>query len=189
MKILYFDTETTGFSAKEQDIIQIAGIIEIDGSVKEEFNFKCQPFSYENISEDALKINGMTIEKLKTFKTPQEMYKKLIGIFMKYVNNLTFSSKFVPSGQNIPFDLRFLDQFFIKNNDVNFHSWIEPGIIDLLQLTTKLKRSGKYNFENQKLGTIAQFFNVPLIAHDALEDIKATRTLIKIAQKRLFEMR
>ena len=56
MKILYLDTETTGITANSA-VIQFAGIIEIDGEVKEEFNIRCKPHKDADISEKA-RSNG-----------------------------------------------------------------------------------------------------------------------------------
>ena len=108
MKVNHFDTETTGLDAVKNDIIQIAGIIEIDGEVMEEFHFKCQPHSYENISPQALKINGYTVEQLKTFEDPHVIHKKLVDIFSKYIDKYDREDKFYPAGQNIRFDMGFL---------------------------------------------------------------------------------
>lgn len=49
-KIIYLDTETTGLDKEKNDVIQVAGIIEIDGKEVERFNIFCQPFSFENVS-------------------------------------------------------------------------------------------------------------------------------------------
>ena len=43
-KLFIFDIETTGVKYWKNGIHQISGIILIDGEVKEEFNFKVQPF-------------------------------------------------------------------------------------------------------------------------------------------------
>ena len=50
-KLLYFDTETTGLDPVRNGIIQIAGIIVIDGEVKEEFNIKMQPHENDEITQ------------------------------------------------------------------------------------------------------------------------------------------
>jgi len=39
MKLLFLDVETTGVDNSKNGIIQLSGIIEIDGVIKEEFNF------------------------------------------------------------------------------------------------------------------------------------------------------
>ena len=49
MKILWLDTETTGLNTDKCDLIQLAGIVIIDGEEKERFNFYCQPVNWENI--------------------------------------------------------------------------------------------------------------------------------------------
>ena len=41
MKILFIDTETTGFSEKTQDLWQLAGYVTEDRQVLDTFNFKC----------------------------------------------------------------------------------------------------------------------------------------------------
>ena len=62
MKILWTDTETSGLNSKENDILTLAGIIEIDNEVKEEFYLEIQPFNYDNISKQALEVNKLTLE-------------------------------------------------------------------------------------------------------------------------------
>ena len=178
MKILFFDVETTGLDAKKQDIIQIAGIVEIDGEVKEEFNFTCQPFSYENISKEALEVHGMDIEQLKTFQTPQEMYKKLTKIFDKYINRYNKLDKFIPAGQNVNFDIGFLIEFFKKNGNPYCMAYIDYHKLDLMALTMALHLNGKEQFENFRLETVANKWGIEFSAHDAMSDIRATRQAI-----------
>lgn len=178
MKILYFDTETTGLDAKENDIVSIAGIIEINGEVKEEFYLEMQPFNYDNISEEALKINGYTLEQIKTFMTPQEAYKKITTIFGKYINKFNRADKFISMGHNVRFDLDFLGQFFKKNNDKYFGSWVNYHCIDTVQILQLIKFKTDIELENCKLVTATKKFGIELTdAHNAMADIKATREL------------
>ena len=57
MKKLYFDCETTGLDPIKNDIIQIAGVIEIDGHNMVDFNFKSKPFNWDAIETKALEIS------------------------------------------------------------------------------------------------------------------------------------
>ncbi len=57
MKVLWFDVETTGLNAVKNDIITIAGIIDIDHVTKEKFYFKVQPRDWDNISVSRRKSN------------------------------------------------------------------------------------------------------------------------------------
>ena len=182
IKVLYFDVETTGLEWwGVHDIIQIAGMIEIDGVVKEEFEFKCQPFSYENISDGAINAHGITVETMKTFQSPQEMYGKLLKIFDKYIYRFNREDKFCPAGQNVNFDLQFLSDFFRKNGNKYFGSYCQWRGKDLLELVSTLRAEGLINPKNLKLKTIADLYNVKFEKeHDALEDIRVTRKLLKM---------
>ena len=179
MKVCYFDTETTGLDSIKNDIIQIAGIIEIDKKVEHEFVFTCQPFSYENISQEALDVHGMSVDDIKEFDKPQVVYKNLINLFSQYINRYDRNDKFYPAGQNVRFDIDFLRQFFIKNRDKYYGSWFNYHAIDLISLSAILEYTGSISVNNLKLETIAEYFGYEFKAHDALEDIKMTRKLIR----------
>lgn len=179
MKILYTDTETTGLDPKKHDIIQIAGIVEIDDIIKEEFNFTCQPFSYENIDQEALKVNGISVETLKTYPAPKETYRKLITIFNKYIDRYNKKDKFIPAGHNVSFDVDFLFNFFKKNGDNYCGSYLDYHKLDSVTMGMILKIYGKEKFDNLKLKTIADYYKLEIAAHDALSDIRASREVIK----------
>ena len=57
MKLLFLDTETTGLEPGKHGVVQIAGIIEIDGVVKEEFDFLCRPFDGQLYEARALEMD------------------------------------------------------------------------------------------------------------------------------------
>ena len=60
MKILWLDTETTGLLCEYNDIVQLSGIVDIDGSVTDEFNIFMRPVNMENIEAQALAVQGRT---------------------------------------------------------------------------------------------------------------------------------
>lgn len=180
-KVLYFDVETTGLDPVKNDIIQIAGIIEIDGVIQDEFEFKCQPVSFdpECISIDALETHGYNLEDLASFPYPGEIYHKLISIFSKYIDKYNKQDKFTPAGYNVRFDMEFLKEFFKKQGDIYFGSWINWQMVDPLPVLHFLSFTGKIPFlQNYKLSTICDEFAVEIEAHDALSDIRATRAVI-----------
>ena len=177
MKLLYLDCETTGIDPFKNGLIQVAGLLEIDGEVKEEFNFKCRPFPGKLISEDALKANGVTLEELKVLPDPKEVYQKLLAIFDKYVDRYAKEDKFYQVGQNTKFDYDFLSQWFKDNGNKYFYAYVRYHLIDLIQATALFHVAGKMNLVNMKLETVAQFFRIDFKAHDALEDIKTARKI------------
>jgi len=178
-KKIYFDTETTGTHPVKNDIIQIAGVIEIDGQEKERFNFTCQPFSWENIDQEALDVHGMDEEKLKTFKKPGEVYQELKTIFTGHVNPYDRDDKFIVCGYNVKFDIDFLSEFFKKNGNNYLFSFFGT-VKDPLPILNYLKSIGKIDSENLKLFQACEFFGIDIKnAHDALADIEATKAIIE----------
>lgn len=184
VKLLWFDTETTGTSPVVNDIIQISGIIVADGVTVEEFNLKCQPFSWDNISEEALLVNGITIEDMKGYPDPRDTYEQLIRIFDRQVDRFNKQDKFVPAGFNVRFDIDMLYNFFKKNKDDYCFSWLGSYPLDVFQLAVGLHYFGFVpRLENFRLETLAAHYGISLDAHDALSDVRATRDLARMLKQ------
>lgn len=184
-KIIYLDTETTGLDKDKNDIIQVAGIIEINGVQKEGFNILCQPFDYTSISPEALKIQNRTVVDLQSYNPPQRGYEEFIKILSKYVDKFDRQDKFYLAGQNIKFDLDFLHSWAKKCGDVYLGSFFWWYTIDLLGIVAAL-RAWKFfpQTSDLKLATICKALDVQLSdAHDALNDIDATRACLKKIQE------
>ena len=187
-KMLWFDTETTGLDPVLQDVIQIAGKIIVGGDVKEEFNFLCQPFSFENIQQQALDTNGRTVEELRGFDHPRIAYTAMTKMLGKHCNKFNKADKFVACGQNVRFDMEFTSQWFKKNGDDYFFSWVFPAPLCTMQMAVMLeiKEKQKIFIPNYKLETLCKCLGVELDnAHNALADIEATRKVASIIWKRL----
>jgi len=179
-KILYFDTETTGLDPKKHAIIQIAGIVEIDGEVVEEFNLKCQPQEGTEICEDALLVHGYLEEQIMTFPKPSTVYFELKKIFDANIDKYDREDKLVPAGQNVRFDLSMLQEFFVRFGDKYLGSYLDfRNELDLLTISKLLRVIGFINVPNSQLETLAKAFHIELEAHDALSDVRATRDCVK----------
>lgn len=177
MKYLFLDLETTGLDPTTHGIVQIAGIVEIDGEVKEKFNFKCALFSGQTMSPDALKITGLTPEKIRDFSDPLRTYESVVGIFRKYVDRYNKLDKFFMVGQNTHFDYQFLDKFFRNCADNFLHAYIFYEKIDLIAITALFRSSGLLHLDNVKLETVAKRFDIKYEKHDAASDIAVTREI------------
>lgn len=177
MKLIWLDTETTGLNKERCDIIQIAGIIVIDGEEKERFNFHCQPINYETIEQEAMDKTGMTVEKLKTFPTPQETYKQFKDILCKYIDPYNKEDKFFVAGHNVKFDLEFIQSFFEKMGDKYCMSFFRHFTVDLMAFVTILHTAGLINVTSWKLEDVAKYLGIPddPNLHDASVDIDLTR--------------
>lgn len=188
MKILFIDTETTGFSHKTQDMWQVAGYITENQKVIDMFNIKCQPINWHTISKGALECQEppITIKQLKSYQKPREAFLELKTILDKHYDE-TISEKFFIAGQNVKaFDWRFLNAFWNRHKEdeePDFQHYFNNRVsYDLMDLTRPLKKRGiplKENgpqLENVKLGTIIESLDIKIDGplHDALSDIEGT---------------
>jgi len=179
MKVIFIDTETTGFDDKRQDIIQVAGLVTENRKILESFNYVAAPINWNAISKDALQIIGKTVEELRTYPDPKIAYAGLKNIFEKYV--VKGEPRYIIAGQNVKsFDWRFLASFWNKHKDdgdLPFDYYFSQKVVyDLMDLTRPLKKQGLLNVPNIKLGTIMEALGVKPEGnlHDALTDIIGT---------------
>ena len=178
MKVLYFDTETTGLNPFVNEIFQFAAIVEIDGEVKEEVNLKCRPLNTGAIEQSALDVTGMTLEKLNAFPPPHLMVGEIQALFDRHIDKYDKTDKFYPCGHNVVFDLNFLNNLFMKNGQKygtgSYQNW---RALDTRVMANLACFDGKLDVENVKLETLCKHFGIEIQAHDALSDIRATREL------------
>lgn len=177
MKLLFLDTETTGLDAAKHGVIQISGIIEIDGVIKDEFDFRCRPFKGDMMTKEALDMHKLTAEDLKDLPEPQDTYKMILEVFDKHIDRYNKNDKFFMVGQNTKFDYDMMSEWFKKNGNGFFYAYIFYHLIDIVSATALFKVAGKVTVDNMKLETMAKFFNIELKAHNSLNDIRATREI------------
>lgn len=178
-KILWLDTETTGLNAVKQDVIQIAGMVEINGEVHEEFEYKCQPYSWDDISDQALEVHGYSRDHLKTFDPPTIIKSRVEAILSRWVDKFDKNDKFILAGYNVEFDNRFMREFWKKSGDKYWGSFVEYKVYDGYPLFQAFANAHQLDVPNHKLVTAAEFFGYNFGAHDALEDIQVTRKVVK----------
>ena len=178
MKVLYFDTETTGLNPFAHEIFQFAAIIEIDGEVVEEVNWRCRPLNLDIVEQGALDVTGMTRAKLDLLHHPRGMVKDIVALFDKYIDKYDKTDKFYPCGHNVVFDLNFLNNLFQTNGQKYgtgaYQNW---RAIDTRVMANIAAFDGKLDVKDVKLETLCKHFGIEIQAHDALSDIRATREL------------
>lgn len=179
IKTLFFDVETTGTNPEKCSIVQLSGLIDIDGEVVEEFNFDVRPDPDAEISPDALDVIGKTKEQLKAYPPAAQAYLDFMKVLDRHVDKYDRADKFFPAGYNVRLDLDFLQWFFKKRGNKygtgTYQNW---RAIDVMQIVHYLNFVGKLNLENYKLGTLCNHFKIEIKAHDSLSDIRATRALL-----------
>ena len=180
-KLLWFDCETTGLDPKKHEIIQIAGIIEIDGIIVDQFDLRCAPENPENVESRALEVQGRTLEEVMAWPSSKKMYEQVLAKFDRHIDKLTITDKMLPCGHNVQFDIGFLNSLFRKNYNKFLFSYFMYAPIDTLVMTAICRMLGLANPVDKngkpinKLDALCDVFNIPRGGHDALGDIRSTR--------------
>lgn len=179
MKVLWLDTETTGIDPKKNGIIQAAFIVEIDGQVKEERVFQMCPASVCEINAEALKVNKITEEQIKTYPPEHVVKKEIDAMFEKYVSRYDPNDKFIVAGYNVGFDIDFLSELFSRSGDVYFRSWVDAAKMDIMIVQSFLEWTGKSPKPKiRKLAGLGLHYSAENAnSHDALDDIRLTREI------------
>ena len=173
MIVLWFDVETTGLDPVKNEITQFAGVVSRDGKEVMKINENIRPSRWENISDEALKVQNKTLDDLKGYQDVSAFIAKFGRLF----NMLATGEKFLVAGQNVKFDIEFLKSFFKKNLNSSYDDYFHPyeAKLDLLDQARRYHISDVEGLRNNKLETLCKFFDIEIVAHDELSDIEATR--------------
>ena len=188
-KVLYFDTETTGKDPNVNNIIELAGFIEIDGKIVKEFCFNIRPFDEDisTISEKAIKIHKIDIKTMRSFPDPLDVFAEFTEILDFYKGKQDYFNRYYPAGYHVIFDINFLKSFFLKCGDKTYNKRINNKYIDPLPILNILDLKGIINLPNHQLKTVCEYFDIEIDAHKALSDIKAASQVMTKLDEYLFE--
>lgn len=182
MKNLIADVETSGTDVNRHGILQVAGLIEIDGQIVDRFDYKIKPFKGQTLSNQALEINKLTIEMISTFATPQDVYQELNQKLCHYVDKYDPNDKFFIIGWYNKLDDDFLRRFWENNDDKYYGSLIWTPAISVDVLVMEILKELRPKFENFRLETIARHFGIEVPAekvHDAMFDAELVHKVYK----------
>lgn len=181
---LFLDLETGGYNSWKRPVLQIAGILEEDGEVVEEFDMKVRPHEDKTASEDALEFLDLTSDEIAQYPDPELVHKRLTdGILDQYVDRYDREDKLFLLGYNIQFDEDFLRQFFKDCGDQYFGSWFFAPAIDVMVLAGEYLRPQRPQMKNFKQGTVASQLGIGVdedALHDALYDVTICREIYHI---------
>lgn len=175
LKKIYFDCETTGIDPKKHALIQLAGIIVIDGIEQESFNFLMAPFPHQEVEAEALEVNGVTQEDLLSFPQPKIVFDELIKRMSRYVNRYNTKDKFHFVAYNSPFDSEFVRAFFENCGDKYYGSWFWTPDHCLMRWAAHRLAPVRHELSNFRLETVARRMGIDaesMDLHDAYTDIR-----------------
>ncbi len=182
-KVIWIDVETTGLNPDVHGLVEVGYIIEIDGEEIEKEVFKINPLTYSReveIDSKALEINGKSLYDLKSYEDSNRVLELFLYSIGKHIDKTDKKDKFVIKGYNVGFDINFLMAWFKDCNNDYFGAWFSYKEIDVFALVKVLKDQNMFETENDKLLTICKHFDIGLNAHNALDDIVATKKLYTI---------
>lgn len=174
-KLFFFDLETTGLDPKTCAIHQIAGKVIIDGKVRESFNIKARPFEGAVIDDAALEVAKVTKEQIMSYQPMEAAYAQLMAILDRHVNKFNKKDKFFIAGYNIAtFDVPFLREFFLRNNNTFYGSYFWSVPLDVIILAGARMMNARPAMIDFKQGTVAKQLGILVkegSLHDAMYDI------------------
>jgi DNA polymerase-3 subunit epsilon len=181
MKLFFLDIETTGVRYWKNGIHQISGCIEIDGELKESFDFKVCPFKDAIIENDALATSHVTREQILNYPPMFDVYMNLSTLLSKYVDKYNKTDKFFLVGYNCAsFDNQFLRAWFVQNGDNYFGSWFWSSTLDVMVLAAEYLKHRRHAMIDFKLKTVAAELGIDVDEsrlHDGSYDIELTRRI------------
>lgn len=182
MKLLYMDTETTGLDAQKHGLTQIAAIVVIDGEEIDRIVLDINPFTYGydvDVEDKALEITGKTVEMISAYPDQWKQHSIFIEFLENHVADRNRKDVFQIAGYNTSFDIGFIKRWF-DVNEVYFSRYFSYKDVDVFALVKHFRLFGLLDgCKDDKLGTVCEYYGIELDAHDAMNDIVATRELYR----------
>lgn len=173
-EFVIFDTETTGLDVYNDDIIQIAAIKVKNGRIVSGSEFD-RIIRTDRIIPAVLGNNKPNI-MLKVYqKGVKHDHKKAISEFKEYIGNLPLV------GHNINYDMRILEQNLQRYVDKE-----SPLAARECYDTLKIAKLLDPSLRSHKLEFLLKYFNLEGVnSHNAIDDVKATYSLMQYMSTRL----
>jgi len=176
-RISWIDTETTGLNPEYNAVVQIASLIEQDGELIEESEFKMRPHAGAAIDDKALYMNGRTRDEISKWPSPMEGKYKFKKSLERYIHPRDPEDKLFIAGYNIGFDVNMLDSLFKRCGDPYCMSFFFSCFIDVRTTVGEYFLESDITLRKYRLKDVCAHFGIDFKPHDAMEDIQATRKL------------
>lgn len=180
-KIFFYDLETTGLKFWRNGIHQVSCIIDIDGKVVEELDWRVRPNPKAEIDDEALSVGHTSRLEIASYPPMEVVHSEITSKLDKYIDRFDKRDKFFLAGyNNAAFDNQFFRAFFKQCGDSYFGSYFHSNSIDVMVAATLHLMDRRAGMENFKLKTVAAALGIPYTEenlHDALYDVRLTREI------------
>lgn len=164
MKILFIDTETGGLDPNKHSLLSVGLALWEDSEIMHTEEFFVKEEEY-NVTEIALKINKIDLEKLKKIGISKIEIKENI---LKFIKKNFDEEKIILAGQNVNFDISFLKKLFSLEEFSQIFSYRSVDIASILKYI-----SLKKNIDISSLDEAMKYYGIKTEKrHTALEDAK-----------------
>ncbi len=183
-KVFYCDVETTGLDPKIHEIVQMGCIVEVNGEVVDELEFKMRPMPHKikSITPEALRVQKRSLQQVLAFPQRALGYKAFIALLNKHIDKTLPQDKFIWIGQCPDFDAGFVREFMREFNNSMFDAYFDRRLVDLVALSMAMKMKGLLDVRSLKQEVVAEALGIEFGnegAHDAMADIRVTRRILQ----------
>ncbi|MFZ0772424.1 MAG: 3'-5' exonuclease [Candidatus Sulfotelmatobacter sp.] len=180
--LLVLDVETTGSDPQLHEVVEIGAVL-LDADSLEplrQFQSLVRPEQFQNSDPRALRIHGLSPERLGTAPPAGEVISRFVD---------EFGLDFIFCGWNIAFDTQFLRSLFRKAEKKALFDAIDYHKVDLWSLLELAWVSGLYPKEPKSLAEVCQTLHIERSAlHNALQDALIAAEVLRAAIP-MFRMR
>lgn len=171
MNYLYLDSEFSSFYSSDRnksgELLQLAIVPVINGEVKEPFNEMCKPLTHR-WNPHAEKVHKISRGFAQQQQHPGQMAEKLLEFLRQY------DCEFTCAGWSCGGDKNYIERLIADHGlSKEWYRRVKFKWRDVKNRMQERKRF--FPVKNYKLETCAEFFQIPINAHDALSDADVTR--------------
>jgi len=179
-KVCVVDVESGGLDSEINSILSLGAVILDNGVISDNFSVLINEGVSLNVQAAALKVNGLTREKIEEEGvSPPEATNLFVTFLMKHFLPL---SNVLLVGHNLAFDIGFIQRLFrLAEKPSLFKKIFSYKTIDTMMLMQIMRFADRTTAKSVSLNDSCAAYSITIRfeeRHDAAEDAKATATLL-----------